>query len=239
MLRIYKTGILHELVSKNPAQPVETRSKTDYRAIMITPQQTRAILKALPSPLHRILVLTCCATALRSSELLALRWADIRFEESRIRVSKRWSKGKDGPTKTERSDGYVPMHHRLARHLKAWHVRTCYGKDTDFVFPSFKSHGKVPLSPAVFVADHLRKAAIKVGVQVPDGYRFGLHNLRHSLSNWMVNKAKVAPKTVQGILRHSRIQTTLDLYTQQDSEESLGAQGQFLTALRMRTGRVQ
>jgi hypothetical protein len=37
MLRVYKTGILHELVSKNPCQPVETRSKTDYRAIMLTP----------------------------------------------------------------------------------------------------------------------------------------------------------------------------------------------------------
>jgi hypothetical protein len=31
-----------------------------------------------------------------------------------------------------------------------------------------------------------------------------------------VNKAKIEPKTVQGILRHSRIQTTLGLYTQED-----------------------
>ena len=81
MLRIYKVGILHELVSKNPAQPVETRSTTNYRAIVITPQQTRSILRTLSSPLHRILVFTCAATALRSSELLALRWADIRFED--------------------------------------------------------------------------------------------------------------------------------------------------------------
>jgi hypothetical protein len=39
-------------------------------------------------------------------------------------------------------------------------------------------------------------------------------NMRHSLSHWLVNKAKVEPKTVQGILRHPRIQTTLDTYTQ-------------------------
>jgi hypothetical protein len=37
------------------------------------------------------------------------------------------------------------------------------------------------------------------------------------------NKAKVEPKTVQGILRHSRIQTTLDLYTQDDSDRLLAA----------------
>jgi hypothetical protein len=56
-------------------------------------------------------------------------------------------------------------------------------------------------------------------------------NLRHSLSNWLVNKAKVEPKTVQGILRHSKIQTTLDLYTQENSDEKLAAQGEYLTAL--------
>jgi hypothetical protein len=65
MRRIYKIGILHEHVSKNPVLHVETRSKTDYKPITITPAQTLAILKALPSPLHFELVLTCAATALR------------------------------------------------------------------------------------------------------------------------------------------------------------------------------
>jgi site-specific recombinase XerD len=50
MHRIYKIGILHEHVAKNPVQHVETRSKSDYKAIVITPAQTLAILKALPSP---------------------------------------------------------------------------------------------------------------------------------------------------------------------------------------------
>ena len=34
-----------------------------------------------------------------------------------------------------------------------------------------------------------------------------------------MNKAKENPKTVQGILGHSRIQTTLDLYTDEDLDE--------------------
>lgn len=87
----------------------------------------------------------------------------------------------------------------------------------------------VPLSASIFVADHLRPAAKKTGVHIEDGQRFGLHNLRHSLSNWLVNKAKVEPKTVQGILRHAKIQTTLDLYTQDDGDETRAAQGEYLT----------
>jgi integrase len=91
------------------------------------------------------------------------------------------------------------------------------------------------LSAGIFAGDHLRLAAKTAGVPIPEGHRFGLHNLRHSLSNWMVNKAKVEPKTVQGILRHSRIQTTLDLYTQDDSDETRAAQGAYLKAMGTRT----
>jgi hypothetical protein len=38
MLRIYRVGALHELVTKNPVVPVETRSATNYRAVLVTPQ---------------------------------------------------------------------------------------------------------------------------------------------------------------------------------------------------------
>jgi len=75
----------------------------------------------------------------------------------------------------------------LAARLQDWKRHTPYGKDV---------------------------VAIKAGVPIAEGQRFGLNDLRHSLSNWLVNKAKVEPKTVQGILRHSKIQTMVDLYTQ-------------------------
>ena len=238
MLRIYKVGILHELVTANPVAHVETRSKTSYRAIVITPAQTFAILKSLTSALHFALVLTCAATALRASEILSLRWDDILWEENKIRVSKRWAKGADGETKTEASDGHVPLHPILAEHLREWQSHTPHAKGADFVFPSLRAKGKKPLYASSFVADYLRPAARTAGVAIADGQRFGLHNLRHSLSNWLVNKAKIEPKTVQGILRHSKIQTTLDLYTQADSDEARAAQGQFLDAL-MTSGAVQ
>ena len=77
------------------------------------------------------------------------------------------------------------------------------------------------------------------GVTIPDGHRWGLYNLRHSLSNWLVNKAKENPKTVQGILGLSRIQTTLDLYTDEDLDEMISAQEEFLDAVGFEAGIVQ
>ena len=124
-----------------------------------------------------------------------------------------WAKGEDGETKSDASDIYVPLHPVLAGHLRAWRRQVPYAKESDFVFPLTTAKARKPLYASNFVADYLRPAAKKVGVHIGDGQRFGPHNLRHSLSNWPVNKAEVEPKTVQGILRHSKIQTTLDLYT--------------------------
>ena len=93
-----------------------------------------------------------------------------------------------------------------------------------------RARGRKPPCSSVFVADQLWPAATKAVVHIEDGQRFGLLNLRHSLSNWLVNKAKSEPITVRGILRHSKIQTTLDLYTQEDSDETRTAQGEFLNA---------
>jgi integrase len=199
----------------------------------------KADLRSRSERLHFTLVLTCAATALRASEIVALRWSDIRWDEGRVRISKRWAKGKDGKPKTQASDDYVPMHPVLGVSLNDWRKQSPYAKSTDFIFPSFRCNGKAPLSPSTFVADHLRPAAKAAGVPIADGERFGLHNLRHSLSNWLVNKRKENPKTVQGMLRHGKIQTTLDLYTQSDLDEMQEAQGAYLTEIGIATGMVQ
>jgi integrase len=115
--------------------------------------------------------------------MLSLRWSDVLWNEGRIRISKRWAKGTDGETKTEASDGFVPLRPLLSSHLRSWREQSLYAKDGDFVFPSLKVRGRVPLTASIFVADYLRPATKKAGAQIENGQRFGLHNLRHSLSN--------------------------------------------------------
>jgi integrase len=240
MCRIYQVGIVHERVVRNPVENVEISTTSNYQAILLIPAQTVAVLRSLGNNLlHFTPVLMCAATALRASEVVALRWADILWDEGKIRISKRWAKGKDGDPKTPASNAFVPMHPVLRVSLQDWRQQSLYPKRGDFVFPSLKCSGKVPLSPPTFVADYLRPAAIAAGVRIPRGARFGLHNLRHSLSNWLVNKRKENPKTVQGILRHKRIETTLDLYTDSDLEEMQAAQGGYLEEMGMHTDVVQ
>lgn len=104
------------------------------------------------------------------------RRGEVLHTAGKAAAGKRWSRGKDGPIESRKSEGHVPIHPALACHLSAWKAITPYARETDFVFPSLKSEGRVPLSPVIFVADHLRPAAIKAGVQVPDGLRFGFQH---------------------------------------------------------------
>jgi hypothetical protein len=51
----------------------------------------------------------------------------------------------------------------------------------------------------------------------------------------LANKVKENTKTVQGISGHSRIQTTLDLYTDEDLDEMIAAQDKFIDAVGLET----
>jgi integrase len=84
------------------------------------------------------------------------------------------------------------------------------------------------MSAGIFVTDHLRPAALSVGVAIPDDQRFGLHSFRSSLATWMVSVAKTDLKTAQGSLRHANPQILLDRYARSVTDEMVAVQGRFL-----------
>ena len=83
----------------------------------------------------------------------------------------------------------------------------------------------------MLVEDYLRPAAVKAGViAASDPCRFGFHNLRHSLASFLV-RSKTDPKTVQALLRHSDVKTTLQLYAHSVSADRMTAQGEIHQAI--------
>jgi hypothetical protein len=91
--------------------------------------------------------------------------------------------------------------------------------------------GKQPRVANMLVEDHLRPAAVKAGVlKEGEKVRFGFHNLRHSLASFLVRKGTDV-KTVQKMLRHSDVSTTLGIYAHSMSEDRLAAQDDMLAAM--------
>jgi integrase len=106
-----------------------------------------------------------------------------------------------GQLKTEGSAAPVPLGDLLADALRGWSQNTAYSKPDDWIFPSFKLNGKTPLSASIMAGDKIRPAALKVGIRLEPGQRFGFHNFRHSLATFLVSRGKDV-KTIQGLLRH-------------------------------------
>lgn len=81
----------------------------------------------------------------------------------------------------------------------------------------------------MIVEDFLRPAAIQVKVMAEgDKRRFGFHNLRHSLATFLATCAKEDPATVQGLLRHADVHTTLQLYAHAGEESRMAAVDTFM-----------
>ena len=50
--------------------------------------------------------------------------------------------------------------------------------------------GRTLMSASMMAKDRIRPAAIKVGIRLEPGQRFGLHNFRHSLATFASTKAR-------------------------------------------------
>lgn len=234
MSLVFKHGQRYGLIPRtqeaNPMRFVRCKTTSDYEAMILTPEQAFDVLMKLEEP-ERTLTLLAASTGLRISECLGLQWHDVSFEQSQIHVRRTWTCGAVGAPKSKASKAPVPLHLLLAEFLREWKDQTPYSQPGDWVFPSFRCKGTQPRTANMLVEDHLRPAALAVGV-LKEGQkvRFGFHNLRHSLASFLV-RTKTDPKTVQALLRHSDVRTTLQLYAHSVSEDRMAAQGEMLQAI--------
>jgi integrase len=230
---IYKSAQRYGLIPRteecNPIRYVRCKTTSGYEAMTITPAQAWAIWSQLPVP-ESTLTLLAATTGLRISECLGLQWADVDFTSQVIEVRRTWTGGKVGLPKSKTSQAAVPLHPVLAGHMTSWHKATPYAGPSDWVFPSFKLLGRKPRVANMLVEDHLRPAAVASGViNKCDKVRWGFHNLRHSLASFLVQAGR-DPKTVQALLRHADVKTTLQIYAHSRNEDRMAAQGDMLVA---------
>jgi len=234
MSLVFKHGQRYGLIPRseesNPLRFVRCKTTSNYEAMILTPQQAFAILVQLKEP-ERTLTLLAASTGLRISECLGLQWQDVSFSDSTICVRRTWTCGRIGVPKSKASQAPVPLHPLLAEFMQEWRNATPHSQPESWVFASFKLKGRQPRTANMLVEDHLKPAAVKAGVlKEGEKVRFGFHNLRHSLASFLV-RSKTDPKTVQALLRHSDVKTTLQLYAHSVSEDRMAAQGEMLEAI--------
>jgi integrase len=225
-----KSRLLPMTGEGNPVKFVIQSSKSNYKAVIVSPEQAFCIMTELEEPCRTLLFLVA-VTGLRVSEALGLKWDDLDYEQHTIRLRRVCVGSKIiEDVKTKSSSAPIPLGDMLADTLKRWHAETPYGKPEDWIFPSMKLHGRKPLSASITAADRLRPAAIKAGIRLEPGQRFGFHNFRHSLATFLVSKGKDV-KTIQELMRHAKVTTTLQLYSQAIDAAKLEAQEEIASAI--------
>jgi integrase len=99
---------------RNPAAEVEKlreRPKVDLK--VLEPEEVHALCRAAASAEDAAIYLTAAFTGLRRGELIALRWRDVDFAASRVRVVRSVSAGRLSTPKNDKTRS-VPMAYEIA-----------------------------------------------------------------------------------------------------------------------------
>lgn len=176
---------------------------------------------------HRLeaLFLFALGTGLRQGEILSLTWDDINFDDGTVSVSKsiREEKVFDNKgeskyktliqaPKTESSNRVVPIPSNIISKLKQFKITQSkerlfkgdlYMQDSNFVFTT-------PLGTPINQSN-LRKVYNKLltKAKLP---KIKFHALRHTYATRLFEK-DIQVKTVQELMGHSNINTTINIYT--------------------------
>jgi integrase len=201
-----------------PANPVaqvdrfRVRSSGDIQ--VFSPEEVWALVRAAGSEADAAIFLTAAFTGLRRGELLGLRWRDVDFAGSTIRVRASYAAGKLTTPKSGKVRA-VPMAPDVASALAKLGDRERYVGDDDFVFA-----GEVGLPlDGDALSSRYRDALVRAGLRP---LRF--HDLRHTFGTRMIAKADI--RRVQEWMGHADIQTTMKYlhYAPRDEDAELVAE---------------
>ena len=208
MSAIFHHAMRYEWVDRNPIKLVRQSAKRERTHDILELAELQLLLSKL-AVTERTLALLDAATRLRVSELLALRWSDVDFENLELNVSRSIWHQVLGNCKTEASAKPVQMDSYMAEDLLSWRRQSIYSSNDDYVFANETMKGKEPYWPDNLMKRHIRPVARANGINK----NIGWHTFRHSFGTLLKANGEDV-KTAQELLWHANSRITLDVYTQ-------------------------
>ena len=182
----------------NPLARVEKHPSRPSGDIQVfSPEEIWALVRAADSEQDGALFLTAAFTGLRMGELLALRWRDVDFAGSTIRVRASYSGGHATTPKSGKVRA-VPLAPDVASALAQLGRRTDWVSEDDLVFVGVAGNYLDGSALRRRYKDALARAGLRA-------LRF--HDLRHTFGTRMIAKADI--RRVQEWMGHADIQTTM------------------------------
>jgi integrase len=211
---IMNEAMEQEYCRKNPARLLRIPKVKAVRKDFLTLEQIKALFKAAKwQPRDRTLLTVILVTALRPSELFALRWKCLDFAKDAATVTLHESvyRGKIRPYTKTSEEGDLPrlvLPEQAVLALLEWYQQSERTGDEDFVFPSEtgtfilkENYSKRVLKDLAERADCKPKIA-----------RLNFQVLRRTVATHAQHLGSL--KDVQTIMRHKQAETTQRVYIQ-------------------------
>lgn len=207
-----------ELLRDNPITRVRQGGSRLSDPDVLTPGEFHALLRELKDHRTRTMVVLAGCLGLSRSEFTGLKWLDFDWANGTLAVQRAVVHNHIGNTKTQARRRPVPLASELVRVLKEWRTNTLYPRDSDWLFASEAKNGQEPCWPDSPLKRIVKPAALRARITK----RVGWHTLRHTYSTLLrANGTDI--KVQQELLRHSNVQTTLQVYTQAVTEQKRAA----------------
>lgn len=197
---IFEYAVIHNDISTNPCYSVKTPKSVNKTVRTAASSSDEQIIKNSASVW--LFPFIAIFTGMRKCEILALQWKDIDFDNNIINVTKSVYHKGDKPfikkPKTLASVRIVPLLAPLKDALNNVNDKSL----NDYIISDF---GTTPLTNRRFITlyNHFRKET---------GISCTAHQLRHSFAT-IAFECGVPVKSIQNILGHKQLSTTMDIYT--------------------------
>ena len=201
---VFQHGRRWEITDVNPIDLVRQRAGRRLIPRVLSVREIRLVLEELTEP-YRTMVLVAACLGLRASEIVGLEWGDLNREDLTLLVRRSVVHGRVGETKTEASRLPLPVDPRLGDAFKEHWGRSVRRGPSDSVFAN--RAGK-PRWQECILQRQIKPAAVRAGIG-----KIGWHTFRHSYSS-LLRRVGADIKVQQELLRHSTIQSTMNVYTQ-------------------------
>lgn len=233
MSALFTHAMRYEWVDRNPIKLVRQSAKRERIPDVLELAEIQLLLNKLEIR-ERTLVLLDAGTGLRISELLALRWRDVDFDNLELNVTRSIWHQIVGDCKTEASAKPVPLDSYMADDLRRWQRQSAYPMKDDYIFASETMRGKQPYWPDNLMNRHIRPVAHANGIHK----RIGWHTFRHTFGTLLKANGEDV-KTVQELLRHANSRITLEVYTQATTSNKRAAQSKVVKMMVPNLGEIE
>lgn len=222
-------------IQKNWCKLVTLPKKEDDKEVkVLTKEEQEKFLEAIKGHELELLYIVALGTGLRIGEILGLKWSDIDFKNNELHVNRSLQKAaiyegdkivryevQETTPKTKNSFRTIPVPQNIIKKLKAHKkeqnelillLQEEYD-NKNYVFCNKLGKPIEDKRPG----RNLKTILTSIGIEP-----IKFHALRHTYATRLF-EAGIPPKTVQHLMGHSDIETTMNIYTKVMPEQKLKA----------------